>query len=232
MATNDDWYPRSLPKQREMYAAILANIDEYSGKLNLSAAQVTRIKAIANAFIAAYDAMLINRAESKAYTTWFNIILYGNKDGSPTMPSTPTFVNPVMPAGDFVDIVNEMREFREYMKGQFTWTDEIADALKMNTPAESDNLNDEAPLLKNIKVEGNIVTLEWTKGEATAMEFQYMKLGATVWQPLKVSTKSPTTLEFPASVTTQPEKILIRAIRQRNDERIGNWSQFYQVTVG
>lgn len=231
MAQDSDWYPTTQAGEREMYAAIAANLDEVDADLKMDAAKKKRLLEMANLFIAFYDNMLLNRAAVKGMNTDFHTIMTGNPSVDP-MP-TPTDFQPLtMPAGNFVGMVAELRDIRRYMTGLFTWKASMGDVLKLNGIAgETDNPDTMSPSLKITQVAGNEVHTSARKNGMDGIEYQYRAADSDVWQPLTNSGDADTILEIPIPAG-EAQKIEIRAIYLKKFKRVGVWSPIYTVAVG
>lgn len=231
MAINEDWYPTTQAGEREMYAAIAANLDDVDVDLQMDAAKKTRLLAMANLFIAFYDNMLLNRAAVKGMNTDFHTIMTGNPSVDP-MPTAADFQPLVMPAGNFVGMVAELRDIRRYMTGLFTWKASMGDVLKLNgIEGETDNPDTMSPSLKITQVAGSAVHTSARKNGMDGIEYQYRTTDSDVWQPLVSSGEADTILEIPVPAG-EAQKIEIRAIYLKKFKRVGVWSPIYTVAVG
>jgi hypothetical protein len=231
MADRDDWYPNTQAGEREMYAAILANIDEVDKTLNMEADTKLRLKNVAQVFIGFYDNLLLNRAAGKSLGTAFSTVMHGKK-GTDPMPALPLFHNLTLPVGDFVGLETEMREIRRYMIGLFTWTDSMGDVLKMNGSKSENQLQpgEMSPALRLSDAEVNKITSRAKKQGMDGIEYQWRVAGEEIWQPLIISGEAETILEIPVS-SGAAYKIEIRAIFVQKFRRVGNWSPTYNATV-
>ena len=230
MANNSDWYPDSLEGEREMYSAILANLDEVDTTLKMEAAKKTRLLEMAQAFVAYDENLTLNRAAVKSLGTGFNTLMNGEK-GSDPMPEPPKYHELTLPAGDFVGMENEMREMRRYMTGLFTWTENMGDVLKMNgKETNAPNLGELSPDVKIKQVEGRNVYVTTKKEGMDGTEYQWRVAGENLWQPLVNSGDAETVLEIPVE-TNKASKIEIRAIFLRKFRRVGVWSATYTISV-
>lgn len=75
------------------------------------------------------------------------------------------------------------------------------------------------------------VRVEWRKTNFDALELQYRKAGTTTWQAGDKSTVN--VFEFaPPLAPGVPEKYEFRAVLLIKNQRVGNWSPIYTLTVG
>jgi hypothetical protein len=79
---------------------------------------------------------------------------------------------------------------------------------------------------------GGAVSVEWRKSGFDALELQYRKAGTEMWQLADKSTEK--IIEFAPPITTPgaPEKFEFRAVYILKNQRTGQWSPIYTVTVG
>ena len=231
MTQNSDWYPTTLEGEREMYSAILANLDEVDTTLKMEAAKKTRLLEMAQAFVAYDENLTLNRAAVKSLGTGFKTLMDGKK-GSDPMPEPPKYHELTLPAGDFVGMENEMREMRRYMTGLFTWTENMGDVLKLNgRETDAPNLNELSPDVKIKQVEGRNVYVSTKKEGMDGTEYQWRIAGETIWQPLMNSGEADAILEIPIA-PGEAKKIELRAIFLRKFKRVGIWSPTYNASVG
>lgn len=226
-----DWYASTLAEQREMWAAILANIDAVNATLRIPAQRLDRLKEMCTTWLEFYDKLQLNRAAVKALGKAFEIVDSGDK-GTDPMPVPPTFHNLNLISADFVGLQSELREYRDYLTSLFEWSDDMGDLLKLNgsdTPSAPDS---DAFALTIGKILNNTVTVKAVKGDADGFEFQHREAGADMWQQLTSSGTAETVLELPAAAANASQKYEIRAVRLKNFKRIGEWSPTYSVVIG
>lgn len=231
MTESTDWYPRTLEGEREMYQAIFANFDDVNIKLKASDEVATRIKAIAQIFLAYDENLRLNEAAVEALSKAFKAIRTGKK-GVDSMPLTPTFHDLVIPAGDFVGIETEMREIRRYLKGLFTWTDNMGDILKMNgKEATTRNENEMSPSVKIKQVVDVSIYVSTKKEGMDGVEYQWRIAGTEDWKFLKNSGETDDILEIPLAEGSA-QKIELRAHFLKKFKRVGIWSPTYNLIIG
>lgn len=231
MTNSNDWYPRTEAGKREMFTAIFVNIDDVDVTLQMEPAHKDRLKNIAKMYLAFDENLQLNRAALKGEETGFQTIQDGEKGVDP-MPAPPKFHALVIPAGDFVGMETEVRDLRRYMKGLFTWTENMGDVLKMNGKETTGKNPDEmSPSIEIKQIEGVKIYTHTRKEGMDGAEFQWRVAGATLWQPLTNSGEAETILEIPIEEGTA-HKIELRAIFLKKLKRVGIWSPTYNATVG
>lgn len=232
MSDSPDWYPTDGATERLMYGNIEEKIDGYAPKYPfLTAAVLGQVHAACLTFIECYDKIEYNRATGRQATAWFNNLV-SNKSGTPPASAPPAFLPITLPAGAFAGIEKFMREFRELFKSQFNYDE--ADGLDLmleRTKTEGLNLEEAVPELE-FTVSDTTVRVEWKKSGFDALELQFRKQGATMWQQADKSTEKVIEFEPPLTTPGVPEKFEFRAVLLIKNERVGNWSPVYTLTVG
>lgn len=148
------------------------------------------------------------------------------------MPSAPVFQAFSIPSGATVGLEEPCREFARLMKNQPDYDE--ADRLDLMIEKKKDDqlvVGDAVPDLK-ISATDSAVRIIWKRTGFDALELQFRKSGATMWQAADKSTISE--FQFRAALTTQnvPEKFEFRAVYLIKNQRVGQWSPIYTETVG
>lgn len=229
---DNDWYLPTRAGERLMYSNIDAKIDNYAAKYPfLTADYLDDIHTFCRLFMECYDKIEYNRATGKQATVWFNNIVESKQENSPaSLP--PVYQAIVLPAGSLIGIEKACREFARLLKNQLNYNQ--ADGLDLMIEREKSeglNLNDAVPDLKLTAIDTQ-VSVEWKKTNFDALELQYRKSGAAMWQAADKSTVN--IFDFAPAFTTPgvPEKFEFRAVLLIKNERIGQWSPTYTLTVG
>lgn len=82
MAESSDWYPKTRAGERGMYANIDLKINAFAAKYSfLTVPYLAEIHAACDTFVAAYDALIANRATGKQETAWFENLVSGEPQG-------------------------------------------------------------------------------------------------------------------------------------------------------
>lgn len=91
---------------------------------------------------------------------------------------------------------------------------------------------DAQPELKLSVSLANAVLVDWKKAGFDALELQYRKAGEAMWQAADKSTGK--TIEFtpPATTPGVPEKFEFRGVYLLKNQRVGQWSTTYTITLG
>jgi hypothetical protein len=227
----EDWYPTKRADQFTMYTNVLAKIDSYTVKYDLATALVADVKLMCNTFIACYQKIEQNKATMKDMNEWFENILTAKakKEADPA----PVFQTITLPAGAFTSIEAEFRKFAEFFKNNPVYEKGDGIDLMIVAPeSEEDDLSTVAPELK-LSVDANgAVEVAFKKGDFELLELQYRKVGSTMWQAADKSNKSPIKFTPPLSAVGTPEKFEFRAVYLIKNERVGQWSPEYPITVG
>ena len=228
-----DWHPRTRQGERDLYANILAKIENYEPKYPfLTAPYVAKIIMMCNTFINGYDVGEQNRATGKQMTGWFTNIVE-SKQKNEAVPPAPVFIAFAMPVGATVGLEQQCRKFAALFKEQDEY--EKADGVDLmieKGAGEPPNLGEAQPVLKLTGNLDNSVAIAWKKAGFDMLEAQYRKAGTEMWQPADKSNVSP--INFTPVLTTPgtPEKFEFRAVYIVKNERVGQWSDIVTITVG
>ncbi len=234
MGKDSDWYPQSLAGERALYANIKAKIAGYEAKYPavLTDDYLLVIDTFCNAFIEAYDKIEQNRATNKQATSWFENLCRSKQENTPA-PSPPIYQAITIPANTLVGIEKACRDFAGLLKKQLNYNEaDGVDLMIEKEKADDLVLEDAQPDLKLSVSASNVVEVEWKKSGFDMLELQYRKFGETLWQPADKSTEK--IIEFAPPLTTPgtPEKFEFRGIYLIKNQRVGQWSAVYTVTVG
>jgi hypothetical protein len=74
------------------------------------------------------------------------------------------------------------------------------------------------------------ISVSYRKGDFDGLELQWRKVGQPLWQLADKSTEK--TITFTPEGITPPEKIELRGVFLLKNQRVGNWSPIYTLTVG
>jgi len=230
MTKKKDWLKRPLAELNVMFTNVNGKIDGYQIAYNLNDDWVDRIKLICQTFNTAYTNVVQNRATENEMNKWFDALLNGEPKGSPAT-AAPTFKPITLPAGAFIGLLDEFREMIRFFKANAAYNLADGENLMIVPPDEgSRNIAEAAPELKvSIDVNGD-VSIEYLKEEFSGLELQWRKTGQQMWQFADKSTEKVIT--FTPSGITSPEKIEVRGVYLWKNNRVGNWSPVYTLTVG
>jgi len=234
MASDErDWYPTTRDGEKNLYENIEAKLDGYETKYpHLTADYRRKIHTMCRTFIECYDKTEQNRATAKQMTTWFQNIVESKQKNEP-VPSAPVFLAFTIPADATVGIEAQCRKFAGLMKEQDEY--EKADGLDLmieKGDAPALNLAEAKPELKLSANLDNSASTHWKKAGFDMLEEQWRRAGTEMWQPADKSNVSP--IEFTPPLTTPgvPEKFEFRAVYIIKNQRVGQWSEIYTLTVG
>lgn len=232
MSESQGWYPTDGATERLMYGNIDSKIDGYAAKYPfLNAFYLAAIHRMCETFIEGFDKMSENRATARQMTNWFENIV-SSKQTSDPVPAPPVFQAFTMPAGATVGLEEQCRQFARLMKNQPNYNE--ADGLDLMIERQKPdglNLSEAMPELK-LTVSGETVKVEWRKTGFDALELQYRKQGAAMWQLADKSTVGAFDFTPPLSAAGVPEKFEFRAVYLIKNQRVGQWSPTFTVTVG
>lgn len=231
MAKVDDWFPNALPKKRLMFVNVQSKIDGYQAKYGLTDDDLAEVHLLCETFITAFDRVEQNRATVKQMNIWFEDILTGEPVGAP-VPASPVFQSLDLPPGAMIGIEKKFRAFVRRIKENAAYTTGDGLNLMIVAPEPSaPDIDNAVPELTITVLQDKAVSVVWNKSIFTALELQWRKTGDEAWQMADKSTER--TIPFaPPVLEGAPQKFDFRAIYLLKNERVGQWSQIYSVTVG
>jgi hypothetical protein len=229
---NRDWFPRSRAEQNVMFVNFNAKIDNYKTVFGISSDLLAKLHTICETFIEVYQKVEQNRAANSNLTSWQDKIFLGTPKGD-AVPQAPTFVPINVPANAFIGIFAEFRELVGFLKSNPNYTDNIGlDLMIVATETEQASLENISPDLKLTLKNDVSVEIAFKKLDFDAIEIQYRKAGAENWLPADKATTSPTIHTPQLTNAGQTEKFEYRGSYLQKNQRTGNWSPIYSVTVG
>jgi hypothetical protein len=233
MTEKVDWYPTDRATERLMYGNVDAKLDGYAVKYPfLTADYRAQVHAMCRTFVEAYDKIEYNRATARQATQWFENLMNGSPQGE-AAPAPPAFQPIVLPAGALIGIEKSFRAFAGLFKKQLNY--DKADGLDLmieRGQAKRTAAGETAPELKYTVSADGVVTIEWKKTGYDALEVQYRKLGAEMWQAADKSTEKIIEVAPPLAAPGVPEKFEFRAVALVKNRRTGSWSSPQILTVG
>ena len=100
------------------------------------------------------------------------------------------------------------------------------------TESSPENVNESVPVLKLDATLGSFITIEWKKSGFDALELQYRKAGTEMWQAADKSTEKIIEFQPTGTIPGTPEKYEFRAVFLQKNQRVGQWSAIYSITIG
>ena len=231
MAERSDWYPRSRPNQRAMYANFKAKIGGYVGVIEgLTQAMADRLILICDMYLAIYDGIEMNEATMSDSYDWQKDMEQG--DESETVQPPPLFKLIKLPEGAFKGFVKEFRKKVGLLKKMDGYTQAIgADLMIVPVKGETTRDEDRQPNLKYVVAPNYTLRVAGVMDGMRAINFYYRRKGATEYVFVGYLTKLPGEIRITPAVAGQPEVGDIRAIFADNNEEIGQFSQSQEVTL-
>lgn len=230
MASRKDWLQRPLPDLNVMFANVRKKIANYQTEYDLTTGWIDRVNLICDTFTDSYTSIVQNRATTKDMNDWFTTLLSGEPKGS-IATAPPVFQTVTIPTGAFIGILDEFREMMRYFKANAVYTEADGENLMIVAPNEqAPDTEDAVPDLK-VSVDVNeAVVVAYRRKEFGGLELQWRKVGQPLWQLADKSTE--TIIIFTPEGLTPPEKIELRGVYLMKNQRVGNWSPIYTLTVG
>ena len=202
-------------------------IATYAASLGLTPALVT-----AQAADATYFRHILNHARSMqdAGSQWTNYKtnLLSGSDATATKPATFSEVTPI-PSTVAPGILTRFRDLVRQVKAATAYTDATGQALGIiGSEHTTKDVSILAPEIK-LRLSGGKVEVLWTKNGQEALEIQVDR-GNGVWTFLAIDTRPDYTDTEPFPATAA--KWSYRATYTEDAQRVGQWSNVAEITVG
>ena len=231
MVTRIDWLPYKMDERLTVTRQVAANIDTYSAILGLTAAQVTRLKAIPLEIEFALEFAFLAKAASKAATSWRDGVLSSKRSNKlaaalPNFPSTPP------PAGTRNGVIAEFRTLVAQIKASPGFTDAIGIAFNIMPPERAATpLREIEPKLDATAKPGYEVRIQGSLRGMDQMRIDGQRKGSAKWEWLAFLTTLPATITVEPSVDGEPESLRIRAVLLKKNKEVGQPSDVIPVTI-
>ncbi len=227
-----DWMPSTRAGKNAMFTNFLAKIDGYQATLSLTDEELGKLRTICNSYTLIYDKTEQIRATNQDLTSWQDAMFSGKPRGS-AAPASPVFTTITLPSDAFIGILDEFRELVGFIKNNPAYTENIGiDLMIVAGDEDPDWLADAHPELKLATKNDTQVEVNFIKGDASSVEIQYRTVGMQTWNFADKSTTSPVVVSPQFPTPGQPEKFEYRGVYLVKNERVGNWSPIYSITVG
>lgn len=215
-----------------MFNNFRAKIEGYQTTIGFTNDQKSRMQLICDIYTEIYQKNEQIKASKSDFSAWQDSILMGTPRGEDA-PASPVFPTITMPAGSFIGILSEFREFVNFIKNNPNYTENIGlDLMIVGEDTNGDNLTEGFPTLKISPKNDTDVNIVFKKGEAEMIEINYRSAGTEEWLFADKGTKSPLMHKPRFTVAGQAEKFEYRGIFMVKNERIGQWSPIYTITLG
>jgi hypothetical protein len=225
---NQDFIPRDDEGKAALFERFRDTVGTYSATLGLAPGEVTDQADDATWFRFLLTNMLVVRDSGTQWTSFKNLILNGPGNGS--IPATPVTTPPVTPAPTAMPpgVLPRFRELCRRIKVSATYTDAIGQALGIvGTDVPSAPGPDLVPEI-SLRTSGGQVEVVWKKGDQEAIEIQ--KDSGSGWQLLAIDTRPNYIDTTPLPSTAAKWKY--RAIYCEDSQKVGQWSNVAEITVG
>ncbi len=227
-----DWMPSTKAGKFTMFNNVKAKIAGYKDVIGLNDTQVERIIKICDIYLEIYQKTEQIRATAADLTNWQDTILNGEPRGS-VAPNAPVFATITLPHDSFIGILDEFRDFVNYIKYNPNYSENIGlDLMIVAEDSGNNNLTESVPELKLGVKNDTQIEIGFKKFSADAIELQYRKAGTETWSLADKATNSPMIFSPQFSTPGQAEKFEFRAIFLVKNQRTGQWSPIYTIIVG
>ncbi len=223
--SNTDYIPKTDDAKAALFERFRDTIPSYATPLGLTPADVLSQSEDATWFRYALNYTLIIRDAAQNWTHYKNTLLTGTGPASyPVYTTAPALEPPAVTLG----VLNRFRDLARRIKASPAYTEGIGEALGIVGPEHI--APDPATLTPQIslRASGGQVEVIWHKQGMEAVEIQ--KDSGSGWQFIAVDTRPNyiDTTPFPSPAV----KWKYRAIYTRDSQRIGQWSNVAEITIG
>jgi hypothetical protein len=223
--SQNDYIPSTDEGKAALFERFRDTVPNYIAPLGLTAPELLSQFEDATWFRYALNYTLIVRDRSQQWTNYKNSLLVGTGPiDYPPYPTAPTTEPPSVTLG----VLTRFRELARRIKAAPGYTEGIGEALGIVGPETTPpDLSTLAPEI-SLKIISGKVDVIWNKRGMPAVEIQ--KDSGSGWQMLAIDTRPDytDTTAFP----TPPAKWRYRATYCEGSERLGNWSNIAEITVG
>lgn len=221
-----DYIPSDDEGKAALFERFRDTIGSYADTLGLTPADVTSQQEDANWFRYTLNYTVSMRNAASQWVSYKNFLLSGSTTA--TVPVTPPLPTPV-PADVNPGILTRFRELVRRIKSSPNYLEATGVALGIVGPDSADD--DPSTLIPEIslRLSGGKVEVIWTKKGQEAIEIQVDR-GNGSWVFLAMDTR-PNYIDTEPLPTTAA-KWKYRAIYTLDSQRIGQWSNVAEITVG
>ena len=226
-----DWLPYGIKERKVALQAIANGAESYGASLGLSAADVDRIKAIAEEYAFAATVYENNRTMLKALRSWRDDVMSNRRPIKP-IHERPMFDNSPMPVGTQRGLIAEMRQYVRLIKASHGFNPMISAAMDIHSPNHVKKpLRELAPQLKATAYVGFKAIIACQMEGMTAVQIEYRRNGEEKYEKVAFLTNLPETIYIEPRVMGVPESGYIRAIFIQKNKTVGEYSNMVTITL-
>lgn len=231
MADRTDWMPPTWGGKRAMAEAIRKHISEVAAQLDLSAAEVAEIEALANEILAVIDYYDNFKAANSGIGDWRDDALStGDPNGAlPAPPNPGTFT---IPTGAKRGAFKTLRKWRDKWTTADGWSDAIAELLEVATPHPDVPTVVKPDVVVIPAQSGNfefVVTVTG-RGDAKSWKLKAAPVGTADWHSFDIMEGRTVELKWPNGTAT-PVQLQCQVQLYLKNEPYGTPSDIVLVTV-
>ena len=220
------YLPSDDSGKAELLEHLAARLPIHATALELSADDLTQLKADALAFRYTLSATNIVQANAKLWTAFKNL----QRDGGPGETAYPNVSNlpapvPAVPLGIIPRLTNVVAR----IKAARNYSDAIGQDLDIVGSLQAADTDGAKPIL-DITTKAGRPNIQWSKGKADALEIWVDRSDDKGFALFTIasSPRVPDPTPLPAS----PARWKYKAIYRLKDTQIGDWSDVVSVAVG
>ena len=220
------YLPSDDSGKAELLEHLAARLPIHATALELSADDLTQLKADALAFRYTLSATNIVQANAKLWTAFKNL----QRDGGPGETAYPNVSNlpapvPAVPLG----IIPRLSNLVARIKAARGYSEAIGKDLNIVGTVQVMEIDEVKPVIE-ITTRGGQPIIQWSKGDADALEIWVDRNDDRGFGLFTIANSPRITDTTPAPAT--PVQWKYKAIYRLKDDRIGDWSTITPVSVG
>jgi hypothetical protein len=224
--TTTSFMPNTDGGKADLLDHLAVTLPHYIEQLNINAEELAALKADADAFRYALQALSDMQAYAQHWTAYKNILRDGGS-GITSWPVPPSLAAPT-PNAVRSGIISRLSALSAHIKTHKNYTTAIGQDLWLIGASQVIDPSTWKPAL-SIQNQAGHPIIAWTKGKAAALEIWVDRGDGNNFVFLTINTEPNTTDTTPLPSTSAVWKY--KAIYRLHDEQVGQWSDMISVTV-
>lgn len=230
MSQHTFWWPGRKSEQVLWLSNCLAAWPSVGPTLGYSPAQVSEFSLLLMEFLSVIREVDQSQIAMKALNEWRDQVLYGDETNM-SVNAAPMIVSPATPTinGGFF---NQLKRWRMQIMALPQYSTAVGDALGL-IGAEKSRLTPDL-IVPQFKISSSTdfwVNFVGSMQGFAAVNVDYLRNGYEDWETMGYLTRTPGKLQFRPAIPNTPETGVIRCSFVSNNQRIGNYSPSYAVTI-
>lgn len=231
MPKREDWLPYGKDERKLALQRFALGAETYAAELGLSAAEVDRIKAIAEEYAFAVSIYEINRTNLRGLRAWRDSVISNKRTITP-VSERAMFDNSPMPVGTKGGLIAEMRKYVRRIKSATGYREGMGIAMNILPPNHVKTpLRELSPVINVKAVMGFMAKIACQMEGMTAVQIEYRRNGEEKFEKVAFLTNLPETIYIEPRVMGVPESGYIRATFIKKNKPVGEYSNMTSITL-